>query len=81
MKTKQVTRTKKTKAKWEPMTSHERSVFWTVALVEVLLLAFLLFGQILVRLDLAEKKIKTLESKVRLLQTDIDIINKGFDGD
>ena len=62
------------------MTSKEKETFRLVAIIEIVVLALLLLGQMLVRIDVLEKRTAKAESEIRIIKTDIDILNNGFEG-
>lgn len=62
------------------MTTKEKETFRLVAIIEVVVLALLLLGQMLVRIDVLEKRAAKAESEIRIIKTDIDILNNGFEG-
>ena len=62
------------------MTSKEKETFRLIAIIEVVVLALLLLGQMLVRIDVLEKRASKAESEIRIIKTDIDILNNGFEG-
>lgn len=62
------------------MTSKEKETFRLVAVIETVVLALLLLGQMLVRIDVLEKRAAKAESEIRIIKTDIDILNYGFEG-
>lgn len=62
------------------MTSKEKETFRLVAIIEIVVLALLLLGQMLIRIDVLEKRVAKAESEIRIIKTDIDILNNGFEG-
>lgn len=62
------------------MTSKEKEIFRLVAIIETVVLSLLLLGQMLVRIDVLEKRAAKAESEIRIIKTDIDILNHGFEG-
>lgn len=62
------------------MTSKEKETFRLVAIIELAVLALLLLGQMLIRIDVLEKRVAKAESEIRIIKTDIDILNNGFEG-
>lgn len=62
------------------MTTKEKETFRLVAIIETVVLALLLLGQMLVRIDVLEKRASKIESEIRIIKTDIDILNNGFEG-
>ena len=62
------------------MTTKEKETFRLVAVIETVVLALLLLGQMLVRIDVLEKRASKAESEIRIIKTDIDILNNGFEG-
>ena len=61
------------------MTAKEKETFRLVAIIELAVLALLLLGQMLVRIDVLEKRAAKTESEIRIIKTDIDILNNGFE--
>lgn len=62
------------------MTAKDKQTIKLVAVVELIVLTLLLLGQMLVRIDVLEKRASKTESEIRIIKTDIDIINNGFEG-
>lgn len=62
------------------MTSKDKQTIKLVAIIELVILTLLLLGQMLVRIDVLEKRAAKAESEIRIIKTDIDILNYGFEG-
>ena len=62
------------------MTSKDKETVKLVAIIELAVLTLLLLGQMLVRIDVLEKRAAKAESEIRIIKTDIDILNYGFEG-
>ena len=61
------------------MTDKEKETLRIFIWIEIIVLSLLLLAQLLVRIDVLEKKMAKAESNIRIIKTDIDIINNGFE--
>ena len=62
------------------MTSKEKETLRIFVWIEIIVLSLLLLAQLLVRIDVLEKKMARAERDIRIIKTDIDILNNGFEG-
>ena len=62
------------------MTSKDKETLRIFVWIEIIVLSLLLLAQLLVRIDVLEKKMARAERDIRIIKTDIDILNNGFEG-
>ena len=62
------------------MTDKEKETLRIFVWIEIIVLSLLLLAQLLVRIDVLEKKMARAERDIRIIKTDIDILNNGFEG-